>query len=211
MVNFLALLGWSPGGDREVMSRGEMIGLFDLDGISGGAAVFNPEKLDWFNSQHLMRLDPSDLVSRVKPLLEAAQLWEPQLGAAKRAWLEKVLALVLPRVRRLPDVVELTRPFLADKIDYDAAAVAKHLAGADLAGHLAALVEALRNVEPFDEPHIEAALREVAAARGIKAGVLIHAARVAATGTAVSPGIFEVLALLGKEKTIARLALLPGP
>ena len=205
MVNFLALLGWSPGGDREVMSRDEMIAVFDIGGISGGAAVFNPEKLDWFNSQHLMRLKPSELVSRVKPLLEAAGLWQPQLGTTKREWLERMLALVLPRARRLPDVVELAKPFLSDRIDYDPDAVAKHLVSPDLAGHVGALGEALRSVEPFDESGIEAALRRVAGARGIKAGVLIHAARVAATGKAVSPGIFEVLALLGKERTLARL------
>jgi glutamyl-tRNA synthetase len=206
MINFLALLGWSPGGDREVMSCDEMIALFDIEGISGGAAVFNPEKLDWFNNQQLMRLAPSDLVARATPLLEAAQLWVPELGTTKREWLEKVLALVLPRVRGLPDIVEQARPFLAERIEYDADAVAKHLVGPDLAGHLAALAEALRDVNPFDESHIEGALRAVAEARRIKAGVLIHAARVATTGQAVSPGIFEVLALLGKERTLKRLA-----
>jgi glutamyl/glutaminyl-tRNA synthetase len=205
MVNFLALLGWSPGGDREVMLRQELIALFDLQGISGGAAVFNPEKLDWFNGQHLMRLAPAELVERVKPLLEAARLWAPQLDTTKRQWLEQVLALVTPRVRRLPDFVELAKPFLAENIDYDADAVSKHLAGPDIAGHVSALAERLAGVSPFDEAGIEAALRAVADARGIKAGVLIHAARVAATGKSVSPGIFDVLALLGKEKTLARL------
>jgi len=141
----------------------------------------------------------------VKPLLEAAGLWQPQLDTTKREWLERMLALVLPRARRLPDVVELAKPFLSDRIDYDPDAVAKHLASPDLAGHVDALGDALRSVEPFDESGIEAALRRVAGARGIKAGVLIHAARVAATGKAVSPGIFEVLALLGKERTLARL------
>ena len=79
MVNFLALLGWSPGGDREVMSRDELIAAFSLDGISGGAAVFDPEKLDWFNAQYLARLKPDDLVERVKPLLQAAGLWTDDL------------------------------------------------------------------------------------------------------------------------------------
>src|SRR5205085_7731470 len=87
MVNFLALLGWSPGADREVMSRDEMTALFDIDRISGGDAVFNPEKLDWFNSQHLMRLEPSELVSRVKPLLETAQLWDAERATKRKRWL----------------------------------------------------------------------------------------------------------------------------
>jgi nondiscriminating glutamyl-tRNA synthetase len=205
MVNFLALLGWSPGGDREVMSREEMVALFDIDRISGGDAVFNIEKLDWFSSQHLMRLSRAELVSRVKPLLEAAGLWDERLDTTKREWLERVIALVLPRVRTLPDFVDQAGPFVAATVEYDPDAVAKHLAAPGLADHIAALVAALESVEPFDEAGIEGALRGVAEARGIKAGVLIHAARVAATGKAVSPGLFEVLALLGKELTISRL------
>lgn len=205
MTNFLGLLGWSPGGDREVMTREAMTGLFSLDGISGGNAVFNPEKLDWFNNQHLARLDCAELVRRVRPLLEAAGLWEEPLGGAKREWLERVLALVLSRVRRLPDFVEQARPFLAASVEYEPAAVAKHLTTAGLVNHVEALAAVLNRAEPFDEATIEQALRSVAAARGIKAGVLIHATRVAVTGQAVSPGLFEVLALLGKDTTIKRL------
>jgi glutamyl-tRNA synthetase len=204
MVNFLGLLGWSPGGDREVMSRAEMVAVFDVDRISGSDAVFNTEKLDWFNAQHLAGLTRTELVDRVKPLFEAAQLWDEQLER-KRDWLERVLALVLPRVKRLPDFVEQARPFVAGSIDYDPAAVAKHLTAPGLADHVKALAQALGNVDPFDEVTIEAALRAVAGERDIKAGVLIHAARVAATGKAVSPGLFEVLALLGKDLTISRL------
>ena len=155
-----------------------------------------------------MRLERPKLASRVKPLLEAAQLWDAPLETTKKEWLERVLALVLPRVRRLPDFVEQAKPFLAATVEYDPEAIAKHLTGPDLAGHVAALAEALRDVEPFDEAGIESALRAVADARRIKAGVLIHAARVAATGRSVSPGIFEVLALLGKSKTLARLEAL---
>jgi glutamyl-tRNA synthetase len=210
MVNFLGLLGWSPGGDREVMSRSEMIDLFALDGISGGNAVFNPEKLDWFNSQHLARLDRAELVERVRPLLQAAGLWEEPLSRSGGEWIGRVLALVLPRVKRLPDFVEQARPFLAGRVEYDPEAVRKHLAGADLANHVAALAAALDHADPFDQATIERVLRAVADARGIKAGVLIHAARVAATGKAVSPGLFEVLALLGKETTIGRLRELDG-
>ena len=75
-MNFLALLGWSPGSDEEIFTREELIARFSLDGISGGNAVFNPEKLDWFSAQHLARLSPDDLVARVRPELEAAGLWD---------------------------------------------------------------------------------------------------------------------------------------
>ena len=209
MVNFLGLLGWSPGGNRELMSRDEMVAAFSLDGVSGGDAVFNPEKLDWYNAQYLAQLAPVDLVRRAKPLLEVAGYWREDYDSVRREWLERVLRLVLPRVRTLPDIVEQARPFLQDTIEFDPEAVQKHLTQADLDDHIEALVKALeQDAEPFDEMTIERVLRGVAASRGIKAATLIHAARIASTGKAVSPGIFEVLALLGKPLTLERLRAL---
>ena len=208
MVNFLALLGWSPGGDRELMTRVELIQAFDLDRISGSAAVFNTEKLDWFNNEQMTRLDRGDLIRRVQPLLETAALWNQEYLESRLEWLARAVALVMPRVRRLPDFVAQLRPFLQDpavKLVYDEGAVAKHLSGADLNDHVAALAAAFRTTEPFDEAAIEKTLRDVADARGVKAGVLIHAARVAVTGKAVSPGLFEMLALLGRDTTMRRL------
>jgi glutamyl-tRNA synthetase len=206
MVNFLSLLGWSPGGDRELMSRDELIAAFALDGISGGDAVFNPEKLDWFNAQYLAQLSPEDLVRRVRPQLEAAGLWSDDYGGERRVWLQRVLELVMPRVRRLPDFVDQAGPFLTRTVEYDSEAVRKYLTQADLDTHVDALIEAFeRDAEPFDEPTIERLLRAVADERRIKAATLIHAARIASTGKAVSPGIFEVLALMGKPLTLSRL------
>src|SRR6185369_16102100 len=101
MVNFLALLGWSPGGDREVLSRGELISLFTLEGISGGNAVFNVEKLDWFNQQHIARLSASDLLTRIEPSLRDAGLWRNAFAGAERDWLLQVLDLVKPRVKKI--------------------------------------------------------------------------------------------------------------
>jgi glutamyl-tRNA synthetase len=199
MMNFLGLLGWSPGGDRELMTRDEMIAAFTLDGISS-------DKLDWFNGQYLARLAPEELVRLVRPQLEAAGLWNAACESTRREWLHRVLRLVLPRVRRLPEFVEQARPFLDDAVEYDAEAVRKHLTEADLPRHIAVLAAALaEDGEPFDEPTIERVLRGVADARRLKAAPLIHAARIAATGKAVSPGIFEVLALLGKVRTVQRL------
>jgi glutamyl-tRNA synthetase len=207
MVNFLALLGWSPGGDREVMTRADLVSAFSLEGISGGAAVFDPEKLDWFNTRYLAQEAPDHLVERVKPLLLAAGLWSDELESApRREWLQHVLRLVLPRVRRLPDFVEQAGPFLTATVEYDPEAVRKHLTTADLGGHVEALITALEeDTGPFEEAAIERMLRRVAETRSIKAAALIHAARIAATGRAVSPGVFEVLALLGKPLTLARL------
>ena len=204
MVNFLALLGWSPGaGDRELFSKAELADLFSLDGISGGNAVFNPEKLDWFNQQHIMRLAPDELAWRVKPLFQAAGLWDEAYLADRHAWFFALLELLKPRVKRLGDFAEQGRFFLVDAVQYDPEAVNEHLRG--MAEHLIALDAACGELAQFDADSIDRALRLVAEARGVKAASLIHASRVAVTGKSVSPGLFEVLALLGRQRVRARL------
>jgi len=207
MVNFLALLGWSPGDDRELMSIAELTASFSLDGISGGNAVFNSEKLDWMNGQYIARLSNADLLREIEPLLAGAGL----LAAGARPpdeWLHRLLDLLRPRAKRTVDFVELARPLIADTVEYEAEAVEKHLTSPGLGEHVAALAGALRTVDPFDEPHVEAAVRGSAAERGIKAGVLIHATRVALTGRTTSPGLFEVMVLLGRQRTVDRLSRL---
>ncbi|HEY3886474.1 MAG TPA: glutamate--tRNA ligase family protein, partial [Vicinamibacterales bacterium] len=204
MVNFLSLLGWSPGGDRELFSREELIQLFTLDGISGGNAVFNPEKLDWFNQQHIARLSNVELLRRIKPKLREAGLWRDPLETSDARWIQAVIALLKPRVRTLDHFVDELRPFLDERPAIDKAAAAKYLDG-DVRPGLAALAAALHSVESFDPPRIEETLRSCADRLGVKAAALIHAARVAATGRAVSAGLFEVLALLGRDRVIERL------
>ena len=206
MFNFLALLGWSPGDDRELFARDELVAAFALDGISGGNAVFNPEKLDWFNQQHLLRLAPDELVRRVRPFFQAAGTWSDDLVGERRAWFVAVLELYRPRAKRLDEFASLSRFFFVDTLEYDAAAVAKHLRAAGMDEHLAALEAAFDALPTFDVVAIEEALRSAAEARGVKAGSLIHAVRVAVTGKTVSPGLFEVLSLLGRERVRRRLA-----
>ena len=204
MVNFLALLGWSPGSDREVFSRDELVAAFSLEGIGGGSAVFNPEKLDWFNQQHIVALGLEALAGRLKPSFEAANLWSDSYLIDQRAWFFAVLELLKPRARRLDDFGAQGRFFFTDAIEYDAAAVAKHLLVNGMGDHLRALDAAFRELGSFDPMSLEAALRAVADARGVKAASLIHAVRVSITGRAVSPGVFEVVALVGRRRTHAR-------
>ena len=204
MVNFLALLGWSPGaGDCELFGREELAGLFSLHGISGGNAVFNQEKLDWFNQQHIMRLAPDELSRRLEPVFEAAGLWDGSYLTDRHAWFSAVLELLKPRAKRLGDFVAQGRFFFVDDIEYDPDAAGKHLRG--MADHLNAFDAACAGLAAFDPASIEAALRAVAAAGHVKAASLIHASRVAVTGKAVSPGLFEVLALLGRIRVRERL------
>jgi glutamyl-tRNA synthetase len=201
MVNFLALLGWSPGDDREVMTVDELVAAFAIEGISGGNAVFNSDKLDWFNAQHIARMSAAEIARRVEPALRAAGLWSDSDVVRDRA-----IELVKPRSKKLSDVVDLVKPYVSESVEPDAAAAAKYLSDPGLGPPLGALRERLARVDPFEPAAIEAALREVAAAQGIKAATLIHASRVAVTGQAVSPGLFEVLSVVGRERVLERLA-----
>jgi glutamyl/glutaminyl-tRNA synthetase len=206
MVNFLTLLGWSPGaGDQEMFTREELIDAFALEGISGGNAVFNPEKLDWFNQQYIMRLAPSDLAERVRPFFEAAGIWRDDLIGDRHAWFYAMLELFRPRAKRLAEIPEQARFFFDDAIDIDPVAAEKHLRGAEMAEHLLALDAAFSSAANFDAQTLEAILRHTAEARGVKAATLIHAVRVAVTGKSISPGIFDVLALLSRERVHIRL------
>ena len=207
MVNFLALLGWSPGAtDQELFSRDDLIEAFDLGGISGGNAVFNPEKLDWFNQQHIMRLPPDEVARRVQPSFVAAGLWDDSLVDDRHAWFFAVLELLKPRAKKLNDMVEVGRFFFVELPEYDPAAVEKHLRAEGVAARFQALDAAFAALPTFDAASTEAALRTVADATDVKAATLIHAVRVAVTGRTVSPGLFDVLALLGRERTRVRLA-----
>ena len=206
MFNFLSLLGWSPGNDQELFTRDALIGAFALDGISGGSAVFNTEKLDWFNQQYIMRLAPDELAVRVKPWLETAGLWHDDYLGDRHAWFFAVLELLRPRAKRLDDFATQGALFFGDAIEYDEAAVDKHLRAPGVDAHLKAIEAAFAALDTFDPGSAEAALRTLAEARGVKAGVFIHAVRVALTGKTVSPGLFDVVALLGRDRVRARLS-----
>jgi len=192
MFNFLALLGWGTGSNDELLTKDELVQRFNLEGISGGNAVFNTDKLDWFNHQYLLKLSDAELIARLK--LEG----DP-------AWLAKVLALLRPRCKKVTDFADHITPFFVDPTSYDADGVKKHLSAEGMPGHVQALRDAYASVSPFDEVTLEQTLRALAEARGLKAAALIHGTRLAMTGRMVSPGLFEMLVLLGRARVVARL------
>jgi glutamyl-tRNA synthetase len=175
MFNFLALLGWSPGGNAELFSRDELMKAFSLEGISGGSAVFNPEKLEWFNQQHIMRLAPDELARRIKSSFEAAGLWRDDYLGDRHAWFFAVLELLKPRAKRLDDFAAHGRFFFVDAVEFEPAAVDKHLRAPGMAAHLTALATAFGELLTFDPVSTEQVLRRTAEARAVKAGSLIHA------------------------------------
>ena len=191
MFNFLALLGWGTGSNDELLTKDELIARFNLEGISGGNAVFNTEKLDWFNHQYLLKLSDKDLCRR--------------LGVEHSARTAKILTLLRPRCKRLTDFAEQLTPFFTDPESYDADGVKKHLSAPEMPGHLQALRDAYAGLADWNEVALEKCLRDLAEARSAKAGPLIHGTRLAMTGRMVSPGLFEILVLLGRDRVLSRM------
>ncbi len=217
LFNFLALLGWSPGDGREKMTCAEMTAAFTLEAINRKGAVFDEQKLEWLNSQYINDLDPARLADLVRDGLKAAGLWNADLDTpgGRRDWYLRVLGTLKARSKVIGDFARDLRPFLSDEFDYAPDAVEKHLAGAKGGGSAAArrmrdLRGVLAQVPEFSEPATEEALRHLAESKGEAAATYIHPLRVALVGRAVSPGIFAILTLIGRDRAIARLDRLAG-
>ena len=208
MLNFLALLGWSPGNDEEVMSLGRMIELFETSGLQKKAAIFDTKKLEWMNGQHLNLLPMDDLMARVTPALIAAGLATESQLSREREWYASLLVQLTVRARSVPDIVRQAAPYFLDAIEYDADAVAKQWKDRPATAMvLGGVRDALAPLPAWDPAAMEEALRTLAERLGFaeKAGKIFQPLRVALTGSSASPGIFEVLVLLGRAKSLARL------
>ncbi len=203
--NFLALLGWSPGGDREIFSREELIELFSLEGVNKANAVFGLEKLDWFNSQYIRKASLENLRRLVSDELKAKGIPEATWRQFDSGRFDAALELLKQRARKISDFSTLFRAFFTDDFDYEPAAAQKFLADPKLKHLLPALVELYKQDRVFSTQSTEEILRRLADKEGVKAGLLINAIRVALTGQGVAPGLFEVMQVLGRERTLARL------
>jgi len=205
MVNFLALLGWSPGGDREVMMLPEMIEAFSTDGLLKKASVFDPKKLDWMNGQHLNRLPISEVEPILTPAIVKAGLASAEWLAANHDWYVTLIELLRVRSRTVDDVVKQAVPYFGEAVTLDTDAVAKQWRDPNTAELLADARDALAAASDWRTTPLEEALRPVAERRGTGAGKLFQPLRVALTGSSVSPGIFDVLVLLGRDRSLRRI------
>ena len=209
--NYLALLGWSAGGDREFFTMEDLIHIFNVQRINKANAVFDPAKLEWMNTQHISRLAVSELVLEVKPILQDLCLWDPSFEAETQGAFLATIDLLKSHLRRLSDIGEVGRPFLTDEFNYETQAVQKYLSFEEASQAIAmslAIRDLCRSYEeltPFDLDSTEKALRGTVKAHGLKSGRLIGAVRVALTGKSVAPGIFDVIITLGKHRTVERL------
>jgi glutamyl-tRNA synthetase len=201
--NYLALLGWSPGGNREFVPPAQIVQLFDLTKVKKAAAFFDQRKLDWLNSQYLKQLPLPTLTDLLAQRLNAkGWLNEPY----DRAWLARIAALLQDRLKVLGDIEEEHSFFFQDSPVYQEEAVEKFLRQDGMGPRLLQLKDRLSGLASFDTATIEQAVRGMVAEQHLEARELIHPARVAVTGRAVSPPLFEVMSILGKDTTVRRLA-----
>ncbi|RJP26059.1 MAG: glutamate--tRNA ligase [Candidatus Abyssobacteria bacterium SURF_5] len=205
MFNFLALLGWSPKDDKEILSREEMIAEFEITGVAKTAAIFNHQKLEWMNGEYIRSLSDEELAIRFTPFLIRAGLLTEDQAQTRREWLVRLARAVKIRLRLLTDIAQYSEYFVADVESYDEKGVKKHWSKPDVPKLLGVFADLLETCDPFTEENIEARVREYAEREGIKLGDLVHPARLALTGKTIGPGLFEAIVLLGRDLSIARL------
>ncbi|HTQ80881.1 MAG TPA: glutamate--tRNA ligase [Thermoanaerobaculia bacterium] len=200
LYNFMALLGWTPGDDREILSRQEMAEIFSVDRLNASAAVFDREKLLWMNAQYLSRLTQEEIRPYLAPFLEAEGLSDVDPDRLTAA-----IELQRSRAHTLKELAQSLAPYFAEAISYDPALAAKFLKDPDLPGHLAALAERYAALPTFDKDSLEAALRALAEERGLKAGGLIHPTRMALSGAAGGPPLFDLVEVMGRDAVARHL------
>jgi glutamyl-tRNA synthetase len=208
--NFLALLGWSAGGDEEFLRTSDLLQKFSLEGVSRTNAVFDRAKLEWFNTQYLQKLPIEDLLPEVEDELRRSGLWKEEWATgAGREWFSRTVDLLRPRVRLLPDFSSWSRAFFSDDFAIDPAAKEKFWKDGNVPKLLASLADALAGLPEWNHDACDHASRAVASAGGVKAGLLINATRVAIVGQAVAPPLFDTMVVLGQDRVVERLRKAP--
>jgi len=202
VMNFMALMGWSPGGNREVLSREEIKRIFSLQRVGTTGSMFDENKLNWMNGQHIKQIDTNVLIDILKPYFKKAGYLRKKIS---RNDLKDIVRLFKTRAKTLADFCYQSEYVFITKVKYDKEAVKKFLKRKELKYIFGLIIKDLEKVRPFNAERIEAACRDLIAKLGIASGDLIHPIRVAITGRSVSPGLFEVIQILGKKTTIARL------
>jgi glutamyl-tRNA synthetase len=202
MINYLVRLGWSFG-DQEIFSLAELVEKFSFEHVQKSAAVFNPDKLLWVNAHHLRQGDPSRIASLLKPFLEQKGFTEA-VKTAPSGWMEQLVVMLRERARTLVEMAAAAEPYMVQEPRMESEAVQKFLTPM-MAPILETLAQRFHSAKEFSKETLEGIFKVVLEESGLKMGQLAQPVRVALTGRAVSPGIFEVIDLLGREATMLRL------
>lgn len=199
VINFLALLGWNPGDDRELMTMDELTALFDLAHCSKSGAKFDYEKGKWFNHQYIRKRSDKDIAAMFRPVLE-----QHGVVGTDEAYVEKVVGLMKERVSFVPELWEQTYYFFVAPETYDEKTRRKRWKE-DSAAQLTELIEVLRPREPFDVEGTEEYVKTWIAGKGYNLGNIMNAARLALVGQGIGPQVFHITEAIGKEETIRRI------
>jgi glutamyl-tRNA synthetase len=201
LLNYLARLGWSSG-DQEIFSMQELIEKFSIEQITSSAAVFNPDKLQWLNSHYIKTGDPARLAGLLRDHYLAER--EPAAKAVPDEQMIRIVKALQERTKTMAEMADLSMCYIEEEINPEPAAAAKFLTPV-IKPALADLIKQLAGLPRFDEPALPAAFEAIIAAHQFKMAQLAQPVRVALTGRTVSPGIYDVLSLLGKERSLKRL------
>ena len=206
MLNFLSLLGWSTGDDTEVMTLPQLVEKFDTRGLQKKASIFDTKKLEWMNGQHLALISLEELAPIVAPALVTAGYTTREALEARREWYWGLLDLLRVRSRTIHDIVRQAATYFQDAVEYDPEAITKQWRDAKSAADiLAATRQRLAALQVWEPGAMEDALRTLAEELGISGGKIFQPLRVALVGLTVSPGIFDVLQYIGRDRSLARL------
>jgi glutamyl-tRNA synthetase len=202
MLNYLVRLGWSHG-DQELFTRQELTEKFSWKNVQTSAAVFNPEKLLWVNAEYIKISPPAQVAQALVPLLEAAGLGG-EVQAVSAGWLAQLVVLVKERAKTLVEMVDWVRPYFGQTVTYDEEAAKTFLTPA-IAPILGKLLTRFEAFPTFSKQQWEGAFKQLVEEEGMKMGQLAQPVRVALTGRAASPGLFDVMEVLGRDRTLYRL------
>jgi len=202
LLNFLALLGWAPGGDREIMAREELIAAFSLERVNAKSAVFDETKLEWMNGHYLQQLSNDALLPEVMAIWENSGL--RLTGGRDAAYAKKVIALFKERSKKISEIAEKARYFFCDPGEFEGQAARKYFK-AETATLLKNLSARLAGLDPFDRDTLENLYQRLAEEMALSTGKLIHPTRLAVSGVSFGPGLYEMLELLGRETVLRRL------
>ena len=205
LANYLALLGWSPKDETELMTPDELISRFSLKAVSKKSAIFDNQKLVWMNGQHISGLPVEALLEKVFPLAVKHGWLSEQPAQSEKDYLRRVVGVLRPRVKTLVEFIEFGAYFFQDPTIYEQKATKKYWPSRQVNTHVEAAFTVLQRAEHFDSATVEREVRSVAKARKIPAGAVIHPLRLALTGASISPGLFEIMELLGRERVLRRI------
>jgi len=205
LVNYMTLLGWSPGGDRELFNLEESIASFELEKVNKTAAIYDTTKLTWMNSHYIRECSIDRLIQFARPFFEKEELIENSLSENELTYLRAVLEAVRERARTLPELADAAAYFYLDDFVYDEKGIKKAFLKEGAVEILKRQAADLKQLEPFNAEAAEQLFHDLSEEMELSAGKLIQPARLALTGRMGGPGLFEIISLLGREKTVKRL------